>query len=161
MTAEDYNDAVHKNSDGIYRFILKNIKDEERARDIVQDSFEKLWIHHREVAADTVKAYLYSTAYHRLIDVVRKDSRISPLESQSAGEAIHTGQYTDLAEVLNQIIGLLPNDQRSVLMLRDYEGYSYREIAEITMLSEAQVKVYIYRARVFMRNYIGKIDVLI
>lgn len=161
MTAEDYNNAVNLHSDGIYRFILKNIRDEERARDVVQDSFEKLWIHHREVAADTVKAYLYSTAYHRLIDVVRKESRMSLFESQPACESIHTSHYTDLAEVLNQIIGLLPNDQRSVLMLRDYEGYSYREIAEITALSEAQVKVYIYRARVFMKNYIGKIDVLI
>lgn len=161
MTAEEYNDAVMLYSDGIYRFVMKNIRDSERARDIVQDSYEKLWLHHHQVNADAVKSYLYSTAYHRLIDVVRKDSRISLAGSQSNDENIHVDQYTDLSEILHQIIRLLPNDQRSVLMLRDYEGYSYREIAEITSLSEAQVKVYIYRARVFMKNYIGKIDVLI
>ncbi|MGV8092376.1 MAG: RNA polymerase sigma factor [Mangrovibacterium sp.] len=161
MTAEEYNDAVNKHSDGVYRFILKNIRDEERARDIVQDSFEKLWLHHRQVNADAVKSYLYSTAYHRLIDIVRKDNKLSRMESQPTGDNVHCDQYSDLAEVLHHIIQLLPNDQRSVLMLRDYEGYSYREIAEITALSEAQVKVYIYRARVFMKNYIGKIDVLI
>jgi len=161
MTAGEYNDAVNSYSDCIYRFILKNIRDEERARDIVQDSFEKLWIHHLQVSADAVKSYLYSTAYHRLIDIVRKDSRLSRMEAHPIHENVHNDQYNDLSEVLNQIIRLLPNDQRSVLMLRDYEGYSYREIAEITTLSEAQVKVYIYRARVFMKNYIGKIDVLI
>jgi RNA polymerase sigma factor (sigma-70 family) len=161
MTAEEYNDAVNKYSDGVYRFILKNIRDRERARDIVQDSFEKLWLHHHQVNADAVKSYLYSTAYHRLIDIVRKDTKLSRTESQPAEDNIHCDQYSDLAEVLHHIIQLLPNDQRSVLMLRDYEGYSYREIAEITALSEAQVKVYIYRARVFMKNYIGKIDVLI
>ncbi len=161
MTAEEYNDAVMMHSDGIYRFILKNIRDEERARDIVQDSYEKLWLHHHQVNTDAVKSYLYSTAYHRLIDIVRKDSRLSRIGSQSSDENIHSEQYSDLSEVLHQIIRLLPNDQRSVLMLRDYEGYSYKEIAGITALSEAQVKVYIYRARVFMKNYIGKIDVLI
>ncbi len=161
MTAEDYNKAVTSYSDGIYRFILKNIRDEEMARDIVQDSFEKLWIHHHQVNADAVKSYLYSTAYHRLIDLVRKDNRVSRVQDQSGHENIHCDQYSDLGEVLQQIIQLLPNDQRSVLILRDYEGYSYREIAEITALSEAQVKVYIYRARVFMKNFIGKMDVLI
>lgn len=161
MTAEEYNDAVNQYSDSIYRFILKNIRDVEKARDIVQDSYEKLWIHHRQVAGDAVKSYLYATAYHRLIDVIRKDSRIRLDERHPTTENMHTDQYTDLAEVLHQIIGLLPNDQRSVLMLRDYEGYSYREIAEITMLSEAQVKVYIYRARVFMKNYIRSMDILI
>ena len=43
-------------------------------------------------------------------------------------------------------------------MLRDYEGYAYREIAEITGLSESQVKVYIYRARVFLKHYVGSME---
>jgi RNA polymerase sigma-70 factor (ECF subfamily) len=43
-------------------------------------------------------------------------------------------------------------------MLRDYEGYSYEEIEEITGLNESQVKVYIYRARVTLKAYIGKIE---
>ncbi|MCK5078762.1 MAG: RNA polymerase sigma factor, partial [Bacteroidales bacterium] len=44
--------------------------------------------------------------------------------------------------------------QRSVVLLRDYEGYSYHEIGEITGLNESQVKVYLYRARVYLKNYI-------
>ncbi len=55
----------------------------------------------------------------------------------------------------------LPADQRSVILLRDYEGYSYREISEITGLSESQVKVYIFRARMFLKNFIGKPEVVI
>jgi RNA polymerase sigma-70 factor (ECF subfamily) len=45
--------------------------------------------------------------------------------------------------------------------LRDYEGYSYQEIAEISGLSEDQVKVYIFRARKFLKAYIGKVEILI
>ena len=49
----------------------------------------------------------------------------------------------------------------TVLTLRDFEGYSYQEIAEITDLSVDQVKVYIFRARRFLKQYIGNMEVLI
>jgi len=66
--------------------------------------------------------------------------------------------YSDLKEVLDEALNRLPEVQRSVVLLRDYEGYSYEEIGEITGLNESQVKVYIYRARVFLKNYIGQIE---
>lgn len=161
MTVEDYNEAVNRHADAVFRFVLKNIRDEEKARDIVQDSFEKLWTHVHSVDAAKVKSYLFSTAYHRTIDVIRKDQRQQLFDDKNLPEEGHSDHYSDVGEVLNQAIKLLPDDQRSVLMLRDYEGYSYKEISDITALSEAQVKVYIYRARVFLKNYIGKLDVLV
>jgi RNA polymerase sigma-70 factor (ECF subfamily) len=63
--------------------------------------------------------------------------------------------------VLTEALGKLPNIQRSVILLRDYEGYSYEEIGEITGLNESQVKVYIYRARVFLKEYIGSLDTVV
>ncbi|MAE09207.1 MAG: hypothetical protein CL661_10665 [Bacteroidetes bacterium] len=72
-------------------------------------------------------------------------------------ESIHGESYnsfTDLKEILNLAVDKLPEIQRSVVMLRDYEGYSYEEIGKITNLSESQVKVYIYRARVFLKKFI-------
>ena len=75
MTVTEYNNSVDKHSDGVYRFILKNIRDEERARDIIQDSFEKLWINVENINAEKVKSYLYSTAYHRMIDIIRREKR--------------------------------------------------------------------------------------
>ncbi|WP_321288330.1 RNA polymerase sigma factor [uncultured Sunxiuqinia sp.] len=161
MTVEEYNQAVNLYADGIFRFVLKNIKDQEKARDIVQDSFEKLWMHKRTVDSCKIKSYLLSTAYHRTIDVIRKDQRQKRYDDLQLQDEGHDQQYSDIGEVLNQAIRLLPEDQRSVLMLRDYEGYSYKEISELTALSESQVKVYIYRARVFLKNYIGKLDVLV
>ena len=55
----------------------------------------------------------------------------------------------------------MPEDQRSVILLRDYEGYSYKEISELTGLSESQVKVYIYRGRLFLKEKIGRVEILI
>ncbi len=161
MNVKEYNQSVDLYSDNVFRFILKNIKDEERARDIVQDSYEKLWRNAENVNFEKVKSYLFTTAYHTMIDVLRKDKRQSYLEDYHVPENMHDDQYSDLAEILNEAVKQLPEIQRSVILLRDYEGYSYKEIGEITTLSEAQVKVYIYRARVFLKNYIGKMDLVI
>ena len=76
-------------------------------------------------------------------------------------ESSHNRHYSDLGEVLERAVGNLPEDQKAVVMIRDYEGYSYKEIAEITGLSESQVKVYIYRARVFLKNFIGSMEQVI
>jgi RNA polymerase sigma-70 factor (ECF subfamily) len=161
MTVEEYNESVEKYSDGMYRFVLKNIKDEERARDIIQDTFEKLWMKLTEVSSAKVKSYLFTTAYHTMIDVIRKESRKDTFDAEPPVEHSHNEQYSDLQELLSKAIEKLPDKQRSVILLRDYEGYSYSEISEITGLSEAQVKVYIYRGRVFLKNYIGSMESVI
>jgi RNA polymerase sigma factor (sigma-70 family) len=161
MNAKEYNQSVDLYSDNVFRFILKNIKDKERARDIVQDSYEKLWLNAGNVNFNKVKSYLFTTAYHTMIDVLRKDKRQTYMADYQFPEDMHDKQYTDLAEILNIAVGQLPEIQRIVILLRDYEGYSYQEIGDITTLSEAQVKVYIYRARVFLKNYIGKMETVV
>jgi RNA polymerase sigma-70 factor (ECF subfamily) len=161
MNSKEYNQSVDLYSDNVYRFILKNIRDEERAHDIVQDSYEKLWRNADNVDPEKVKAYLFTTAYHTMIDVIRKEKRQTSIEDHKVPENTHEDQYSDLSEVLDEAVKRLPEIQRTVLLLRDYEGYSYNEIGELTFLSEAQVKVYIYRARVFLKSYIGKMELVI
>jgi RNA polymerase sigma-70 factor (ECF subfamily) len=155
MTVSEYNQAVDNYSDSIYRFVLKNFRDEERSRDIVQDTFEKLWIKKQDVTASKVRSYLFSTAYHTMIDIIRKDNRQTRFSEAPEMSYSHEEQYSDLQEILHKALEQLPESQRSVIMLRDYEGYSYDEISKITGLSESQVKVYIYRGRLFLKKYIG------
>lgn len=161
MTAEQYNRSVERFSDAVFRFILKNIKEENKASDIVQDTYEKLWRNASSVNYQKVKSYIFSTAYHTMIDLIRREKKQVDFEQVPTQEYAHHQQYTDLHEILNQAIEQLPDDQRSVVLLRDYEGYSYKEIALITGLSESQVKVYIYRARVFLKKYIGSLEMVI
>ena len=61
-------------------------------------------------------------------------------------------------KILDKALNTLNEIQRSVILLRDYEGYSYEEIGEITGLNESQVKVYIYRARLALKQYIGSLE---
>jgi len=161
MTIEQYNKSVDLYSDAVYRFILKNINQTDEAKDIVQDTFEKLWVRASEVSFEKVKSYLFSTAYHTMIDKIRKNKRISSVDEYGSIDPLHNEHYTDLGEILNEALKQLPDVQRSVILLRDYEGYAYQEIADITGLSESQVKVYIYRGRLALKKYIGSMEVLI
>jgi len=161
MTVEEYNKAVDAYADNLFRFILKNLKDATMAEDIIQDTFEKLWMKLEDVSGLKVKSYLFTSAYHTMIDFIRKERRNLHVDPASFYQESEANQYSDLGEVLDRAIQNLPADQKAVVMLRDYEGYTYREIAEITGLSEAQVKVYIYRARVYLKAYIGSMEKVI
>lgn len=161
MTVEEYNKAVDTYADKLYRFVLKNLKDTHMSNDIVQETYEKLWVKLETVSSLKVKTYLFTSAYHTMIDYIRKEKRYGGGDPEAFMEPSHSNHYSDLDEVLERAVDNLPEDQKSVVMLRDYEGYSYREIAEITNLSESQVKVYIYRARIYLKNYIGSLEQVI
>lgn len=159
MTVKEYNNAVREFGDHVYRFIFRSIKDSHRADDIVQDTYEKLWLCVTEIEYGAVKSWLFSTAYNRMIDVIRKDSRIVDVEYYDDSSLYSEESSSDLNEVLHRALETLPAAQRSVILLRDYEGYSYKEISDLTGLSEAQVKTYIFRGRVALRNYLVKTSV--
>ncbi len=158
MTLAEYNHAVDLHADGIYRFALKHLRDTDVAKDVVQESFARLWVKVDQVEAAKVKSYLFTTAHHIMVDEVRKGSRSTRMEEHHE-DLRSTGQsQPDLKEVLEAGLATLPATQRSVVLLRDLEGYSYEEIAELTGLSESQVKVYIYRGRTALKNYIGQLE---
>jgi len=161
MTLLEFNQTVDKHSDGLYRFILKNIRNSDKSKDIIQDTYEKLWRKVDEIPFDKAKSYLFTSAYHTMIDHIRKEKVKVDIDMINPNKLSSTYDYSNIKEVVDKAAGMLPESQRSVLMLRDYEGYSYKEIADITNLSEAQVKVYIFRARVFIKEYLQKADVTI
>ena len=161
MTTQDYNQCVDEYADAVFRFVLKNIRDEETAKDVVQDAFTKMWVKHRDVDAKKSKSYLFTAAYHTMIDYIRKDRKQEVDDGFLERKRTDTNSYSDLSEVLNDALETLPSIQKSVILLRDYEGYSYREIGNIVDLNESQVKVYIYRARLALKKYIGSLEMVI
>jgi RNA polymerase sigma factor (sigma-70 family) len=67
----------------------------------------------------------------------------------------------DMKAIVNKALDRLPEIQRTVIMLRDYEGYDYAEIGKIAGLTESQVKVYIFRGRQTLKNYIVNLENII
>ena len=144
MTAREYNECVTRYADNVYRFILKNLGHEEDARDVVQSAFEKLWVNKDNVDNERSKSYLFTIAYNQMIDHIRKHKRMTLRDN--------------MKKVLEEALARLSETARSLVLLKDYEGYSYDEIGEITGLNESQVKVYLHRARLQLKNYLVSIE---
>jgi RNA polymerase sigma-70 factor (ECF subfamily) len=158
MTEREYNECVTLYADNVYRFIVKNLHHEEDARDVVQSAFEKLWINRQAVENSSRKSYLFTVAYNQMIDHIRKNKRMSYREEFSEAAAGAEKPRMDTKRILNEALAKLNETQRSLVMLKDYEGYSYEEIGQIMNLNESQVKVYLHRARLLLRDYIVKVE---
>lgn len=158
MTEKEYNECVNTYADNVYRFILKNLRHEEDARDVVQTAFEKMWRNREEVDALRSKSYLFTVAYHQMIDHIRKVKRIQLKEEFSEESRIQDRPSNGLKKILEEALARLSETQRSLVLLKDYEGYSYEEIGKITGLNESQVKVYLHRARVQLKEYLVKLE---
>ena len=159
MNTPEYNQCVTEYSDAIFRFVLKNLRDEFEAENIVQNTFEKLWIRRDKVDLKTVKPFLFKVAYNNMIDVIRKNKRSTSLEDAPEPAYDSNHEYTGIQEIVNKAVAKLPEKQRTVVMLRDYEGYDYRSIGDITGMTESQVKINIFRARKFLKAYLNKMEV--
>jgi RNA polymerase sigma factor (sigma-70 family) len=158
MTEKEYNECVSTYADNVYRFILKNLRHEEDARDIVQTAFEKMWRNRNEVDALRSKSYLFTVAYHQMIDHIRKVKRIHLKEEFNENSKVQDKPGNNLKKILEVALARLSETQRSLVLLKDYEGYSYEEIGRITGLNESQVKVYLHRARIQLKDFLVKLE---
>ncbi len=154
MNEREYNHCVNEYSDNLYRFILKNLRQKEDARDIVQTAFEKLWRNREMVETEKSKSYLFTVAYNQMIDHIRKNKRVHLKEDFTDDLRVQYQQSGNLKKILMEALNKLNETQRSLIMLKDYEGYSYEEIGSIMSLNESQVKVYLHRARLILKNYL-------
>ena len=161
MTRTEYNNSVDNFSDDVYRFIFKACRNKELAEDMVQDSYLTLWEHVRDITYEKAKAFLFTTSYRKMIDIFRREKKNGDIENICTGQYTYEEETPDLQQILEKALDRLSPVQKTVVLLRDYEDYSYKEIAEITNLTESQVKVYIFRARNFMKEFIRTPDLVI
>ncbi len=153
MTEQEYNRCVDEYADSVYRFILKNVRNEEDARDIVQTAFEKMWVTRSTVDGQRCKSFLFTVAYHQMIDHIRREKLRAKGPALSAAPVYDTHR-AQIRQVIEAGLARLSETQRSLVLLKDYEGYSYEEIGQITGLNPSQVKVYLHRARLQLKNYL-------
>ena len=145
MDRSQFNQCVEQYADRLFRFAFASLRNREQAEDVVQESFARVWEKAKTVDFAKAKSYLFTTAHHAMIDEAK---------TQAA-------PYPDVNDILHKALTTLPEAQRNALLLRDYEGYSYQEIGDITGMTEAQVKVNIFRARTALKNKLKSIDNLI
>ena len=148
MTRSEYNSVVENHIHKLYGYALKFLHNSEDANDIVQNVFEKLWVNRKKVEVEKAKSWMFTTAHNGMLNFIQKKQRLQYWDTNKLPEQSESvNNEKESQEVVNRIVGILPPLQKSIILLRDLEGYSYEEIGEILNLSKSQVKVYLFRAR--------------
>jgi RNA polymerase sigma factor (SigM family) len=162
-------DTLYRNyAEQLYYFLVKLSGSRETAEDLVQETFSRATVSLEFSKTDNAKAWLYKVARNVYLDEWRKRKRrekipflsrlmkeremISPYGLPEE-EAI---QQSDVRE-MNELLSHLPEKQRTLLYLREYEQFSYKELQSALDLSESQVKSELFRARTRLKDiYVKK-----
>lgn len=162
MNRKEYNIAVKTYSHRLFAFIVKNCKNEEMANDLVQDTFEKLWVNKRDVKSEKARQWLFTTGYRLMINMIKREARVECNDNHIHEAWVDSSQASiENKDLIDHLLIYLSEQQKAIIMLRDYEGYDYKEIGNILSLSESQVKVYLFRARKKLKEYLKKNNYLV
>ena len=149
----------------LFRLALRITLDSAEAEDIVQDTLIRVWNKRDEWhSLDSVEAYCLTVARNLAIDrSQRKEAQnvsFTP-EAQEMPDSMTPEKKLEEKEQLNlihRLVNGLPEKQRTAIQLRDIEGKSYKELAEILGATEEQVKVNLFRARQKIKQKYGEIE---
>lgn len=153
MNRRAYNKSIEQHANNLFAYALRFLQNREDAEDIVQDVLEKLWIHRKKVDFEKVKSWMFTCAHNAMINYSNRRGRVYlSSEMQLYVREVEAASRFESQEVVDRAVNILPPIQKSVILLRDLEGYSYQDIGEILNLSESQVKVYLFRGRNKIKN---------
>jgi len=163
MQGNDIMNLVLPFKDKLYRLALRIMGNVHEAEDIIQEVLIKIWKKREQfVELDNKEAWSMTVTRNLCIDKIRaKKMRTSDITEHFdiKDKTMTPSQQTISDDRMGQILELidaLPERQKTVVQLRDIEGYSYKEISTITGLKLDQVKVYLHRARISLRAQILK-----
>lgn len=150
---EIYSEQMHD----LFRYLLSLTGDSHFAEDLMQETFYRMLVHINYYKGEEIRPWLFTIAYNAFIDWYRKEKKyktttIEEFHLPNVPSTEHS--YFVKHEIASWLEGLssLPLERRNVLLLRDYYGFSYKEIAEMTGLSLAKVKIELHRGRKEARN---------
>jgi RNA polymerase sigma-70 factor (ECF subfamily) len=127
---------------------MRFLRNSEDAEDILQDVFEKLWLNRKKVEVEKAKSWMFTTAHNAMLNLINKKSRVQLPGNEKLPESSKKDvNKFESNQVVDRAVNILPPIQKSIILLRDLEGYSYEEIGDMLNLSSSQVKVYLFRAR--------------
>ena len=141
----------------LFRLALRITLNSADAEDIVQETLIKVWKKRESWdEIESIEAFCYSICRNLALDRTRRADKFNESLDEKQNTAVDTSysanpeervQQGDRMRLVKELIDHLPEKQRSVIQLRDFEGKSYKEIAVIMQMTDEQVKVTLFRAR--------------
>ncbi len=154
MQAINFRNDILPLKDKLFRLALRITMNRAEAEDVVQDTMLRVWGRRDEwEGMESVEAYCLTVCRNLAIDRSQlKESQNEELTESNANTPDSADPYSlcvrnEQMALIHRLINGLPEKQRTILQLRDVEGKSYKEIADIVGVSEEQVKVNLFRAR--------------
>jgi RNA polymerase sigma-70 factor (ECF subfamily) len=149
--------------DPLYRFLWRKTRDEETAKDLVQELFLNVWKNRANLdETQSCKAYLYRAAHNLAINHLKKKAaRQAHLVDRAAADQIAaTDERRDFQEYVEEVLGDLPEEQRLVFTLNKFEGLKYGEIAKMLHVSVKTVESRMSKALKALREKLGHLLIL-
>lgn len=133
----------------LFGFAMRMLNDRPRAEDALQDVLEKLWRTRSKLdTSNNIKSFCMTMMKNKCIDMIRKEGRyIESTEHESAMTVESNYEQVDMIQHLKSRMNLLPTQQKLIIELKDFQGFSYEEIAEVTQMSVNTLRVTLSRAR--------------
>jgi RNA polymerase sigma-70 factor (ECF subfamily) len=171
MDSRDFKERVFPVSQKIYRYAQRILGNEHDAEDVVQEIWMKLWMRREQLEeVKSIEAFAFRMTRNLCLDKIKlkkpqyyDDREESAYRFEGADESPDPEKHLELKDTMervNHIIGGLPEQQQTLLQLRDIEGMEYGEIAEATGLEINAIRVNISRARKKLRDSLQKTDQL-
>ena len=151
----------------LFRMALRITQNAAEAEDVVQETMMKVWSRREQwEQLESMEAFCLTICRNLSLDKMRRmdnqaqslDAAIDPADQSHFSNPEEQAVQRNRIQVVRQLISQLPEKQRSCLQLRDLEGKSYKDIAEVLGISEQQVKVNIFRARQAVKTQFQKIE---
>lgn len=147
----------------LFRLALRITLNDAEAEDVVQETMIKVWNRREEWGQiESMEAFCLTVCRNLALDKAKKmDNRNQNLEDSVTGESPdssfsadpeRTAMLNDTMAIVRRLMDSLPEKQRSIMQLRDVEGKSYKDIADVLGISQEQVKVNLFRARQAIRQ---------
>ena len=153
--------------DRLFRLALRITLNPAEAEDVVQETMMKVWSRRNNWdTIENIETFCLTICRNLALDKTRHMGNHTlslDLETEPTDQSHHSNpeeqtMQRDRIRLVRRLIDQLPEKQRSCMQLRDIEGKSYKEIADIMGISEEQVKVNIFRARQTIREQFKKAD---
>jgi RNA polymerase sigma-70 factor (ECF subfamily) len=162
MDAETFKKVFIPYHQKLYRIAYRIVQDAASAEDIVQDTFIKLWNKRGEMEdVDNTEAFAIIILRNTSLDYLRKikNDRYTDYDADIPETVSLTKQIElqDETEQVRRLINKLPDQQRQIMMMKHWDGYSDEEIEQATGLSAGNIRVILSRARKTIREQFIKI----
>lgn len=152
MTPTEFNKCVDEHADPLFRYCVGLTRNSTDADDLVQTAFRKLWENRKGLESKVAKSWLYRTAYRSMIDDYRKVRREREYRNLQEERSTEFHSSVEEKDLVRKALEVLTDEQKNLILLRDYEGYSYQELCDMTGMSMSNVKTTLFRCRKKMKE---------